>query len=119
MVDITRVEELVADLESLPPGDTCRSSSRKLRDFEPGCRRIAPTAALLRQWRRFVGLDALLGRRNAAELGEWSVAAGRDDESHSPLREAREIFERLHARRWIDRLDRVASGSGRHRHRRC
>jgi hypothetical protein len=41
------------------------------------------------------------------ELGEVLLAAGRDEEAAPPLVEAREIFERLEARPWLERLDRA------------
>ena len=42
------------------------------------------------------------------EHGEWLVAQGRTEEAESHLTEAREIFERLEARPWLERLDAVA-----------
>ena len=42
------------------------------------------------------------------EHGEWLVAQGRTEETESHLTEAREIFERLEARPWLERLDAVA-----------
>ena len=42
------------------------------------------------------------------EHGEWLVAQGRAEEAESHLTEAREIFERLQARPWLERLDAVA-----------
>jgi hypothetical protein len=41
------------------------------------------------------------------EHGEWLVAAGRGLEADSLLGEARKIFERLKARPWLERLERV------------
>jgi tetratricopeptide (TPR) repeat protein len=43
------------------------------------------------------------------ERAEWLVAEGRTDEAQTPLDEAREIFERLEAKPWLERLDRVES----------
>ncbi|HYV02298.1 MAG TPA: adenylate/guanylate cyclase domain-containing protein [Actinomycetota bacterium] len=40
--------------------------------------------------------------------GEWLAGSGRFDDAKHLLNEAREIFERLDARPWIERLDRVA-----------
>ena len=41
------------------------------------------------------------------ELGEVLVAEGRADEAAPLLAEAREIFDRLKARPWLERLDRA------------
>ena len=43
------------------------------------------------------------------EYGESLVGAGRDDEAAPLLVEAREIFERLEAKPWLDRLENVAA----------
>ncbi|MBD0291799.1 MAG: tetratricopeptide repeat protein, partial [Thermoleophilia bacterium] len=42
------------------------------------------------------------------EHGEWLVASGRGDEAVPLLDEAREIFERLRARPWLERVDGAA-----------
>ena len=42
------------------------------------------------------------------EHGEWLVAQGRGDEAEQLLAEAREIFERLEAKPWLERLDTAA-----------
>jgi len=112
VVDVARAEELVADLESLPPGDASPFLVAQAARFRA---RLSPDSAergfasALATFRE-VGMPYWVAV-TLLELGEWLVAAGRDDESHSPLREAREIFECLHARRWIERLDAVAGGS--------
>jgi tetratricopeptide (TPR) repeat protein len=38
------------------------------------------------------------------EMGEWLVAYGRAEEAEAVLEEAREVFEELGARPWLDRL---------------
>lgn len=43
-----------------------------------------------------------------AEHGEWLVGQGQPAEAEPLLAEAREIFERLKARPWLERLDKVA-----------
>jgi hypothetical protein len=45
------------------------------------------------------------------EHGEWLTARGRPDDAQPLLAEARETFERLEAVPWLDRVDRVTSGS--------
>jgi hypothetical protein len=41
------------------------------------------------------------------ELGEWLAEQGRYEEAAPALAEAREIFERLKARPWLERLAQV------------
>jgi predicted ATPase/class 3 adenylate cyclase len=43
------------------------------------------------------------------EQGEWLAAAGRADEADLSVVEAREAFERLDAKRWLDRMARVST----------
>ncbi|MGH7721704.1 MAG: ATP-binding protein [Candidatus Dormibacteria bacterium] len=43
------------------------------------------------------------------EAGACALAAGRHDEGHTHLREARATFEELRARPWVDRVDAVSS----------
>jgi hypothetical protein len=42
------------------------------------------------------------------EHAEWLVGQGRGSEGQPLLAEAREIFERLKARPWVERLDPIA-----------
>jgi hypothetical protein len=42
------------------------------------------------------------------EQGEWLVAQSRPEDAAALLQDAREIFERLRARPWLERLDRAA-----------
>ena len=42
------------------------------------------------------------------EYGEWLTAEGRAAEAEPLLAEAREIFERLEARPWLERLGTLA-----------
>jgi class 3 adenylate cyclase/predicted ATPase len=44
------------------------------------------------------------------EHAEWLAEQGRADDARPLLAEAREIFERLDARPWLDRLERVQTG---------
>jgi hypothetical protein len=41
------------------------------------------------------------------EYAEWLTGQGRADDATSSLTEAREIFERLEARPWLERLERM------------
>ncbi len=44
------------------------------------------------------------------EHGEWLIEQGRVDDAHPLLTEARDIFERLEAKPWLDRLIRMSAG---------
>jgi predicted ATPase/class 3 adenylate cyclase len=44
------------------------------------------------------------------EYGEWLGQVGRADDSAEPLREARETFEELRARPWLERVSRAEQG---------
>jgi predicted ATPase/class 3 adenylate cyclase len=46
------------------------------------------------------------------EHGEWLTVEGRAEEAEPLLVEAREIFERLEAKRWLDRIARVTPREG-------
>jgi hypothetical protein len=46
------------------------------------------------------------------EYAEWLVGQGRMDEATASLTEARDIFERLGARPWLERLQRVDEREG-------
>jgi tetratricopeptide (TPR) repeat protein len=105
-----RVEELVTSIEKLPPGErtasldaqAARSRARldaargQDDEVDGGFRRAQ---ALFREF----GIAFYLG---AAELehAEWLASQGRHDEAEPLLAEAREIFERLEAKPWLDRL---------------
>jgi tetratricopeptide (TPR) repeat protein len=56
---------------------------------------------------RELGVPLWLGG-TLLEYGEWLVAQDRVAEAEPLLTEARELFERLEARPWIERVDRVA-----------
>jgi class 3 adenylate cyclase/predicted ATPase len=45
------------------------------------------------------------------EHGDWLVSEGRSTDAESLLAEAREIFERLKARPWLERLERTAAAA--------
>ena len=45
------------------------------------------------------------------EHGEWLVAAGEQGDATTLLAEAREVFERLRAAPWLERLDRARAGA--------
>ncbi|HEU0246689.1 MAG TPA: AAA family ATPase [Gaiellaceae bacterium] len=100
----------LADAADVPKPPSCvagiaylRAKAAALRGEEP---EFGRAVALLRESDRRVTLAMAL-----VEQGEWLVSRGRQDEAEPLLAEAREIFERLQARPWLERLDAVAAPS--------
>jgi tetratricopeptide (TPR) repeat protein len=73
------------------------------RDLESADSKFKQAAALLREISARFWLACVL-----LEHGEWLTEAGRADDAEPLLAEAREIFERLGAAPWLERLDAVA-----------
>ncbi len=108
--DLEKVEELLAILDSLEPGDltpflqaTAARSHARLGAargaHEQVEQRFRSAAGLFREF-GFVFYVAV----TQLEHGEWLVGEGRDAEAEPLLAEARETFERLRAMPWLDRL---------------
>jgi tetratricopeptide (TPR) repeat protein len=103
------VEELVARIDSIPPGrrpPSLRAQSARFRarlaaarGAHEGVEQGFKTAAgIFREH----GLTFPMAVTEL-EHGEWLVAQGRGDEAEQLLAEAREIFERLEATPWLER----------------
>jgi predicted ATPase/class 3 adenylate cyclase len=109
----SKVDELLTLLEQLPPGVLTPS----LRGFGArfGARRAAlkgevdtAQAGFLAAAEVFRSIETPFELAVVQlEHGEWLMGAGRRDEAQPLLDEAREIFERLRATPWLERLDRV------------
>jgi len=109
--DVRKVEELLAIVESLPRGGTpqlLQAHSMRFRarlaalhgekdGVESG---FKGAAGLFREMVFPFYLAATL-----LEHGEWLSREGRSEEARPLLSDAREIFERLEARPWLQRLD--------------
>jgi class 3 adenylate cyclase/tetratricopeptide (TPR) repeat protein len=101
------VRQVLAELEAQPPGllpPMLRAHIlwyRALVGDEPE-QRFKAAAALLREY-AMVPLGALVEVDHAA----WLVGAGRPDDARPILDEAREVFERIGARPWLERCDAV------------
>jgi class 3 adenylate cyclase/predicted ATPase len=104
--DVSKADQLLADVEALPPGRCpqflraqvsrfrARLGSEHTEDLFKGA------AGLFR--------ELVLPFHMAVtqlEYGQWLAMQGRGDEAQPLLAESREIFERLEATPWIDRLD--------------
>jgi hypothetical protein len=101
--DLARADELLTWVEQRPPGlrpPFVEAQARRFRariGSDDGGLKAA--AASFREhdfpfWLAVVEL----------ERGEWLIAQGRDEDARAPLEEAREIFARLEAKPWLERL---------------
>jgi hypothetical protein len=95
--DVAKPPSSVAGIEYL------RAKAAALRGEEPAFERAV---ALLRESDRRATLAIAL-----VEQAEWLVSRGRPDEAAPLVAEARESFERLRARPWLERLDALAPQS--------
>jgi tetratricopeptide (TPR) repeat protein len=104
---------IAALLDAIPP-------ARRTRAVELGCARIRANAAAGREEHdtaageyalalataRNLGKAALLGPV-LVDYGRWLVQAGRTEEAAPLLEEARTVFERMKATRWLERAAQV------------
>ena len=111
--DLARVDDLLARCGALPPVDRTHclqaqeariaaglAARRDERDRAEGAFRRA--AALFRELGMAFWLAVSLFQH-----GEWLAGEGQKGEADPLLAEAQEIFERLEARPWLERLDAV------------
>ncbi|MGA8016178.1 MAG: adenylate/guanylate cyclase domain-containing protein [Candidatus Dormiibacterota bacterium] len=111
--DLGRAEDLLATVESLRPGDrppALRAHISRFRGRLGHARgedagvdaAFAAAAGLFRElgFSFWVGVTLL-------EHGEWHLDRGRAGEAEPLLVEAREVFGRLQARPWLERLERL------------
>jgi hypothetical protein len=118
MGDLAKVEELLDGIRSLPPG-------RRTPFLEAHASRLGARLSALRggegdvasAFKGAVGLFREMGipfwmAVALLEYAEWLVGQGRMDEATASLTEARDIFERLGARPWLERLQRVDEREG-------
>src|SRR5205085_1178461 len=101
-----KAEELTGWIESVPPGlrppslmaYAHRARARLAADAEAGADHFRAAAATFRE----LGMPFWLAV-SLLEHAEALAADGRPSEAEPPLAEAREIFERLRARTWLER----------------
>ena len=111
--DEAKIEELIALVEELPLGRAplfLQAHSARFRARLSASREDGAEADRL--FRGAVGRFRELSvpfymAVTELEHGEWLVGEGRADEAEPLLAEAREIFERLEATPWVERLGRV------------
>jgi tetratricopeptide (TPR) repeat protein len=110
-------EDLLAKLDALRPGDLApflRAHGSRFRAHLAAARGESkaverPFKAATRIFREFGILFWLAV--TLLEHGEWLSGEGRLEEAEPLFAEAREIFERLEATPWLERLDRAAPPS--------
>jgi predicted ATPase/class 3 adenylate cyclase len=116
---LDRVEELLARIDAVPPGrrppllralaSRFKASLAAARGENVVVEQGFKTAeAVCREY----GLVFHLGLTQL-EHGEWLVGQDRAEEAESLLAEARQIFERLEATPWLDRVDAAQPGLAR------
>jgi predicted ATPase/class 3 adenylate cyclase len=111
--DRSRAEQLLMIVEEQPAGlraPLLEASAQRCRAHlagdDPGAdRHFTASAAQLRALELPFHLAVV-----QLEYGEWLMARGRPDDAQPPLTEARETFERLEARPWLERLDAAQAG---------
>lgn len=113
MGDLPKVEELLDTVRSRPPGR--RTPFLEAHALRLGARLSAVRgdgADVASGFKGAVGLFREMGipfwmAVALLEYAEWLTGQDRTDEAAALLTEAREIFERLGARPWLERLQRV------------
>jgi ATP/maltotriose-dependent transcriptional regulator MalT len=112
--DVDTAESLIATVEGLPAGRSpqlLRAQADRFKALLAAQRNDAGEAErLFKNARRLFRELAIPFYVAVSELeqSEWLVAQGRGHEAEAMLAEAREIFERLDARPWLERLTRIS-----------
>ena len=111
--DTARVERLVSDLAALPPGRTVPSLRAQGARFEArlaGLRgeddRVEPSFAAATSAFQELGVP-FAAAVSQLEHAEWLIGQGRAAKAGDLLAAARTTFERLGARPWLERVDRL------------
>ena len=115
MDDMAKVEELLDIVGALPPGERTQFLDAQWTRFR--ARLDVRTGETQHVEDRFKGAVASLREISAVfhlagtmlDFGMWLTAEGRPEDAEPIFDEAREIFERLEAKPWLDRLDRFAT----------
>jgi len=113
--DLVTVERLLGDIEALRPGELTPYVQAQATRF--GARlaarrgesqQVEPGFAAAGEQFRVLSMP-FLRALTLLERGEWLAAHGRTPDAKPFLDEAREVFERLKARPWLERLGNVVS----------
>ena len=114
--DLEKAGELIASIDGLPPGrhpQFLRAQSARFRARLAARRDDSEEAERL--FKGAIGLFRELAvpfylAVTELESSEWLVAQGQAAEAEPLLAEAREIFARLEAEPWLDRLTKLSIG---------
>jgi class 3 adenylate cyclase/tetratricopeptide (TPR) repeat protein len=112
---LDRAEQLVALIEARPAGAAplyLRGQAARLRarlNAATGKKEVEPRLKSAAATFRELGLPFWLAV-TILEHGEWLVGQGRTGEAEPLLAEARETFERLEAKPWLERVDATRAG---------
>jgi hypothetical protein len=111
--DLDRVEELLAIVDRLRPGERPPSLDALATRFRARLAAARGRPGVEAGFKAAAGLLRELGMTfwlavTLLEHGEWLAAGDRPGEAAPLLEEARTIFERLGARPWSERLSRLA-----------
>jgi ATP/maltotriose-dependent transcriptional regulator MalT len=112
---VSKAESLIATVDALPAGrypQLLRAQTARFRAQLAARRDDAPEAERL-----FKGAAGLFRELavpfylavTELESSEWLVAQGRSDEAEPLLAEACEIFKRLQAKPWLERLGQLST----------
>lgn len=108
--DVDRAEELLAVVEALPPGSSTQFLQAHCDRFRAHVSAHRGEAdEVERRFKRATGLFRELALvfylgTTQLEFGEWLAGQDRATEAEPLLAEAREIFDRLEAKPWLERL---------------
>jgi ATP/maltotriose-dependent transcriptional regulator MalT len=110
--DVAKAEALIGAVDGLPPGrypqfvraQSSRFKARLADDSADAERYFKGAAGLFRE----LAVPFYLAVTEL-EHSEWLVTQGRAEEAEPLLAEAREIFERLGAKPWVERMEAVSA----------
>jgi class 3 adenylate cyclase/tetratricopeptide (TPR) repeat protein len=110
--DLQAVEELLGLVEALPPGQGSRFLNAQMSRFRAHLahRRAEPEEKVQESFNAAIALFRELAMPfylavTELEFAEWLLDCGRREIAEAPLDDARQIFEKLEARPWLERLD--------------
>jgi class 3 adenylate cyclase/tetratricopeptide (TPR) repeat protein len=110
--DHERLRELIAQIEAIPPGLRSPMHRAQVARFRAKLEAALGGADPQPLFKSAIGLFRELGTPywlavTLFEHGEWLATRASDGDAAPSLAEAREIFVRLRARPWIERVDHV------------
>ncbi len=102
-----KIEELLTSIETVPPGSRPPYLDAQARRFRSRLAEDGAGYGVAAEQFRELGIPFWLAV-TLLEHGEWLVGQGRPSQAEPLLAEASEIFERLEARPWLERVTAAA-----------